>query len=350
MAENTHGGNIWKIARQKKISAEHIIDLSSNVAPWIPPEIQQVLAKTSQYVTALPEPFSTTVVRKIADQFSLDPSQILVGAGTTEIIQLLAQTFAKQSVTLLEPTYADYRHYAELYQMQIHSMSWADFSKESQPLFPYADLVFICNPNNPTGTLIHQEMLLRCLSQNPNTHFVIDESYMPFVENKNQYSLVGQKINNASVLRSFSKIFGIPGIRIGWMYSYNSQLHTTLQKFQSLWSVNTLAQQVGEIAIELKTQPIEENLTQIKNEFLQATQKISWLSPLPSETNFVLCRLKHHDAEEIQNKLLLHNILIRNCANFRGLDHQLIRVSMKSSQTMQDVIAVFNSLSINASL
>jgi threonine-phosphate decarboxylase len=200
------------------------------------------------------------------------------------------------------------------------------------------DAVFICNPNNPTGSLISPDELKSLCRSYPGTYFIIDESYLPFIPDGDAFSLRKLDAGNLMVLSSISKIFAVPGLRIGFVISH-AEIIKKFQRFLQPWSVNSLAQLAVRYLMSNKDVVdafIEKTHRHIRTErhrFLNAARDFSDIHLFPSTTNFILAQLPYDlQAEDVINKLALDKILIRNCHNFNGLSNRFIRITLKTPE------------------
>lgn len=333
---------MWDAAKHLKCHINDIIDLSSNVAtinPGIFPN-KPVLETIHQ----LPEPYSHSLCQQYRSTHCQPEDAVVAGAGTTELIDHICRHFAGQSTLIYQPTYADYEKFATIHQHRIHfiTTSWeTDFQ-----IFPDQDidfiqkhqLVFLCNPNNPTGKLIQKASIISAAQQCPNTMFVVDESYMPFTNESE--SLLKTYLHNILILRSFSKIYGIPGVRMGFMITRNHSFASQLKAGLSEWSVNTLAQEMGS---HLLTQPQTPHDTQLKQHVISQLSQIDGISLLTSDCHFFLIDTGI-PAATVKRKLQQHRILVRNCNNFRNIPDTVIRISIKTETEMSFFIHRFNQL------
>jgi threonine-phosphate decarboxylase len=169
----------------------------------------------------------------------------------------------------------------------------------------------------------------------PSVRFVVDESYLPFVEGAEEKSLAGRQIPNAVVLSSLSKVFRIPGLRIGFLVGPEPLL-APMRRFRLPWSVNSLAQAAVTFLMS-SSEEIEDFLDRtrryVRSETARLAARLSAcpdLKMVPSSTIFSLVRLPEaQTASQIASRLLDSRILIRNCANFAGLSERYIRISLK---------------------
>jgi threonine-phosphate decarboxylase len=199
-----------------------------------------------------------------------------------------------------------------------------------------ADLVFLCNPNNPTGAVVKRNAIEALCRALPGTVFVIDESYLPFAPRPDQGTLIHSDLPNVMVLNSMSKAFRIPGLRIGFVKT-SMPLMKTLAPLRLPWSVNSLAQaavawlmnhpgQVDSFLAATRT------LLDIEKAGMEARiHRQTDMRCFPSATSFILMRLPARlNAAAVWQYMAVRRILIRDCANFTGLSESFIRISLKS--------------------
>jgi len=340
-----HGGNIYEMARRRGCAPSEIIDMSSNTNPLGPPPgLVDFLKKNIDVVTDLPEVDSKEITRFFAECFALDPDRVLTGNGTTQFIYAIPRVLETKKAVVLGPTYADY---ADACRMNnVHpAMVLAEASDDFRPdinrltnKIDGKDSVFICNPNNPTGSLIPKDELERLCRSHPDTNFIVDESYLSFVNHGEKESLINTGLTNVIVLISISKIFKIPGLRIGFVIS----VAETIKKFRRCllpWSVNSLAQAAGRYLAAQRTeigsfiQRTQLFFEDQRNEFHEKFKNLPEIRLFPSTTSFMLIKLPPLlSADRVCNQLAREKILIRNCTNFSGLSDQFIRISLKSPE------------------
>jgi threonine-phosphate decarboxylase len=337
---SVHGGNIVAMARALGCEVKDLIDMSSNLTPLdMAPGLREVLTKGLEEISFLPETESETLRQIFARKFNLQEEEVLVGNGTTEFIFALPHLFAGSRAIIVNPTYSDYRvacSWAKVTAIDFMLPPEQDFHLDLDRLareFQGGELVFICNPNNPTGSLTPSGDLHEFILRHPATSFLVDESYLPFTREKSllHYDLPP----NLFVLFSSSKIYGIPGLRLGFLVARAAKLQAvTLQR--KPWGVNRMAQIAGEYLLE-HADPYVEGVRQfIERErflFVDLLQKINNIRVIPGKANFVLCYLQGEIlAAELCEKMLDKRIMIRNCASFDGLDEHYFRLSLKGRE------------------
>lgn len=309
MRQGTHGGNVFEAARHLGCSVEDIHDYSSNVSPY-----PIKLDISPDALSRLPEPHSETLAKKFAEKYGYKPENIAVTSGTTEAIDIICRLYQGRKVGIKNPTYSDYGFYAKLNNLEISE----DVGR---------GLYFICNPNNPTGEICPREHLPKFFRDNPETLFVVDESYMPFVLDEEKSTLIDEEIDNLIILRSFSKIYGLPGLRLGAVIGSADNIEA-VNSLKSPWSVNSYAQEAGLKLLNVDTKAIALRLHEKKCEFLDAVSGINWLEVQNSEVNYMLIKLNKGTSADLFNHCLEKRVLIRDCDNFKGLEGEYIRIAV----------------------
>jgi threonine-phosphate decarboxylase len=356
---NGHGGNIYDIAHRLGCAPSKIIDMSSNVNPLGPPPgLVNFLKENLNVITALPEVDSNLVVHSFAERYGVDPALVLAGNGSTQFIYSIPLALATKRALIIGPTYADYADACSMHNIRFEYF----MAQESQvfkadinlikKLAKGFDTVFICNPNNPTGTLYTADEIESLCRDLPDTYFVIDEFYLPFVSSGDHQSMIGSSLPNVIILNSMSKIFRISGLRIGLIIA-SINIIKRLTRYSLPWSVNALAQLAVHYLMEHKAEVnafIDRTRELIEREKKRFTEKLSDVAGIKlfaSTTSFMLAKLvNRHTADAICQALLDERILIRNCSNFEGLSNYFIRISLKNKETNLMLIEKLLNLSL----
>lgn len=340
-----HGGNIYELAETLGCPLSEIIDMSSNVNPFPPlPGLVNHLKDKIHTINALPEVDAKSITHSFAARYDIDADQVIAGNGTTQFIYAIPQVLSTKRALILGPTYSDYADACKLHGAQydfLLTKESAAFSPDINAVIERTegyDTVFICNPNNPTGVLINVADLHRLCRKYPEVWFVIDESYLPFVEGYHQHSMIQFDLPNVLILNSMSKIFRIPGLRIGFLIS-SFKVIEKLRFFMLPWSVNSLAQAAVDYLMRHKEQVdafIQKTVKFIeteRNKLAVTFSDAAGIKLFPSTTSFSLAKLhKNLTAEGVCAALAQERILIRNCSNFVGLSDSFIRISLKTSE------------------
>ena len=328
------------MANQLGCKVHDLIDMSSNLTPLgMVPGLREKIEKDLVEISYLPETDSETLRGIFAAKYGRSEDEVLVGNGTTEFIFALPGAFASKRAIIVNPTYSDYKLACKWAGVEAESFMLTredDFVLNLDKLssrLQGGELVFICNPNNPTGVVIPSEELYRFISEHPDTYFQVDESYLPFTREK---SLLTYELpDNLFILCSSSKIYGIPGLRLGFLVATSGNM-AQLTGQRKPWGVNRIAQIAGEYLLENSDNYVEEVIRFIeleRPEFTRRLEEIENIRIVPSQCNFILCYLDGDIlAVELREKLLQKRIMVRNCATFDGLDDHYFRMSLKSKR------------------
>ena len=329
-----HGGLF-----SKKGSISGFLDFSSNITPaGVPKQVKQSLKQQIEKIENYPDVDSSKLLSSLAKYTKLPTSRLVVGNGAVEIIYNFCSAFLSKNTPVLIPipTFGEYETAAKLNDSKVSFFKTMDLTKNLNSFLskiPKNGCIFICNPNNPTGSLIPKKNMLKIVYQakKQNCIVFVDECFIELVPQSNETIISGiKKFDNLFVLRTFTKSFGLAGIRIGYAAS-SKHVISILKKIKIPWSVNSLAEHAAITAMKNPTHLTKSNSI-IKNEYEFLKNKIAKLEGfnyICSCTNFILIKTKQ-DSTKIQKKLLQKKILIRDCKNFRGLDNHFIRIAIKS--------------------
>jgi threonine-phosphate decarboxylase len=341
-----HGGDIYAAARRLGCRPEDIVDMSSNINPLgMPPGLGAYLRDRLDAVGVLPEADGRSAAKHMAGILGVDDRRVLAGNGTTHFIYTVCPALAARKVLIVGPTYADYADACSMHGIQPQYF----LTREAKRFDVRLDLLdqavhgmdtaFICNPNNPTGRLIPRDGLMQLCRENPGTRFIIDESYLPFVPDGPSLSMCGSELENVSVLWSISKIFGLPGIRAGFLIAAEA----TVARFQRLmqpWSLNSLAQ--AAVAFlgdhrEIVAEFINRTCAFLQHERRRFGEELTGeacLDIFGSRTSYLLMALPAGwIAGDVCRAMAQKRILIRDCGNFHGLSDRFVRVALKDPRT-----------------
>lgn len=330
-----HGG---KKSFKNKYNSK-VIDFSSNINPsGIPLSVKISLQKNLKEIQNYPENLSSSFISNLSKYTKLKKSNLIAGNGAIEIIYNFCFAFLSEKTKVLIPipTFQEYETASKLYNCRTSYFKTMDLSNDVISFIskiPKNGCIFLCNPNNPTGKLLNKKNMSLILNsaKKKSCLVFVDECFIELVPDFNESVLSYVKqYNNLFVLRSLTKSFGFPGLRIGYAAA-NSQMINILQKIQIPWSVNILAQKSAQVAIKNKDH-LRKSRSIIKKELAYLITNLSKLDGIEcyaSTTNFILIKTKY-DSTRIQQKLLKQKILIRDCKNFRGLTNHFFRIAVKS--------------------
>ncbi|HIJ79195.1 MAG: aminotransferase class I/II-fold pyridoxal phosphate-dependent enzyme [Desulfobulbaceae bacterium] len=350
--QGVHGGDIISMARRLGCAVDDLIDMSSNLSPFgmLPGLREELIAKIDE-IAFLPESGSETLAAIFAAKYGLHSSQVLVGNGTTEFIYAVPQAVDCRRAVIVTPTYADYRFasaWAGLEVVDFPLRAEHDFRFDFERLaatLTGGELVFICNPNNPTSGMVPTRELYDFALARPGSTFLIDESYLPFVREE---SMAGLSLpDNIYVLNSSSKIYGIPGLRLGFLVSSAKNMRRLAER-RKPWGVNRMAQVAGEYLLgqgDDYVRKIQDFLVENRPGFVKSLAALPGVSVVPGAANFILCRLNGSvTAMQLREAMLKEKIMIRDCHNFVNLDPYYFRVSLKDSERNRRCLAVLKNV------
>lgn len=346
MKENTvatHGGNLYAASRQRGSSFHEILDFSANINPLgLSENIRQTLCDSLEDIIHYPDVQAYAVKQEISQHYQVDIERITMGNGAVELMYVLCHILQPQKVLVTAPTFSEYQAAAKASHADIEYLYLSpqeNFTINISELIQRlanVDIVFVCNPNNPTGTLltnIQLEELLRVAAQH-NTYVVVDESFIDFLPSDQPYTCRHLLANysNLVILHSLTKFYAIPGLRLGFVLS-NPELTRQLHLGKDPWNVNTLAQKAGVAALQDHIYQREGKtfLEKAKTELYEGLQSITGLHPYPPSVNFILVDIKNTGltSKELVEAMAAYHILIRDCSNYPGLSAEYIRVAVK---------------------
>ena len=344
-----HGGNIFGLAQQLGCQPEDIVDLSSNINPLgALPGLIDHLKERMDRIRVLPEVDAGSAARAIAALLGVADERVLAGGGTTQFIYTACAALEARKALIVGPTYADYADGCRVCGIEPEfflTRAERDFAVDCERLaavLPGYDTVFLCNPNNPTGHLVDHGTLLDLCIRHPRVRFVVDESYLPFVAADRSQGMANCLLDNVAVLWSVSKIFGMPGLRAGFLVA-NPPMIDRFRRLMQPWSVNGLAQEaVRFLGANRETVAafIGRTRLYLAEEMRLFRQRLpaDRLTLYPSATSYVLIGLPaDRTAPEVCRVLAEQRLLIRNCANFHGLGPSYIRIALKDAATNETV-------------
>jgi threonine-phosphate decarboxylase len=340
-----HGGEVLDAAGKSGFKREEILDFSSSVNPLGPSKKALEAAKNSfKEISAYPDSNSNELRQAIADHFNgLSKGNVVVGNGSTELMYLFADAFMKKGDTAVipAPTFGEYESAVrktgetpKFVRLDKNFNIDADvFAREMAG----AKIVFLCNPNNPTSILIPTETLTSIIEEAlaQDSLVFLDEDFLEFVENEQALSMINKikEYPNLLILRSFTKIFGLTGLRVGYGIA-SEEIINVLLCAKIPWNVNCLAQAAAVAALKDEAHlRVTRELIKKEKAFLSTElEKIKSFKVFPPDANFFFIDIRKSGltATELKNKLLRQGILIRDCTSFRGLDEYFIRVAVKT--------------------
>jgi cobyric acid synthase CobQ/L-threonine-O-3-phosphate decarboxylase len=339
-----HGGNLATLAARAGCAPEEILDFSANLNPLGPPEwLRRVISRNVERLVNYPEPQGQRLLARLAQTLELAPAQLVLGNGSTELLYAIPRAFACRRAVLPVPAYLDYERAARLAGLEVVTLPLAeaegfrlDFVRLAEVLRP-GDLLFLGRPNNPTGIGFAAVELLGLVAAHPKVLVVVDESFFEFVAPTSEL-LSREMPANLLVVRSLTKFYAIPGLRLGFAAGAPATIDR-LRRLVLLWTVNALALAVGEelLADREYGERSRAFVRERRAELAAGLAKIPGLTIYPGAANYLLVRLvlPGLTAADLAERLLTGNparpIAIRVCANYPGLDGRFFRVAVRTA-------------------
>jgi threonine-phosphate decarboxylase len=325
------------------------LDFSVSVNPLGPPEVafpaivEPTVPLERAGITRYPDPDSSALTERLAWRHGVAPAQVVVGNGANDLIYATARALRPGRAAIVEPTYTEYLRASRLAGATVEHWLPEDAHFQPAPFDPdAAEVIWLCNPNNPTGRLWPTDALRSWVESFPRVTFIVDEAFLPFLADEAEHTVVPavDSLANLVVLRSLTKVYGLPGLRLGYAVS-SPALAARLREQVVPWSVNAIAQAVGAAVLD------DETLLPRTRAWLPAALETftsqlagcsACLEPLPSRANFVLVRLKDLSSGWLTQRLLERGIAVRDASNFVGLGPQYIRVALRKPEENQRLL------------
>ncbi len=347
-----HGGEVYHLARTLGLHPRDLLDFSANINPLgFPPAIPEVIAQTLGNIVHYPDQNCLELRQELAVYHGLAPDQILVGNGSTELLYLTARALAPRRALIVAPAFSEYEQALAAARVPVDFQVTIDahnFTLTAPPDPRGADLVFLANPASPSGALLPPELLLETAARltEAGVHLLLDEAFIDFVEEASLKTRLAQ-FPHLLLLRSFTKFFGIPGMRLGYLLAAPALIRR-LAAVQEPWSVNTLAQAMGQACLKDHDFMVRSRalVSRERQYLLNGLQSLPGLAPLPGAVNYLLVKITSPEwtAATLQKALLSRKIIVRDAANFRGLDERFFRLAVRRREENQRLLQTLEQL------
>lgn len=332
------GKSIEEIAKKYGLKKNDIIKLGSNENPLGPsPKVIDAIKQNLHEIHRYPESNINDLKKAIASYSGVSENEIIVGGdGADEIIDLLGKTFIEPGDEFIVPlpSYTYYEYALKPYGAKLVPASW-DIKKNKlnvdsvlEKITNKTKLIFLCSPNNPTGGLIDKKEIKKIL-ESTSALVIVDEAYFEFAGISNVDLL--EKYPNILILRTFSKVLGLAGMRVGYGIS-NPEIISDMHKVKPIFSLTRLSY-IAALTVLKDKKYIRNSINYIikSREYLyEELSKFKEFKPLKSYANFILVDIRDSGmtSTEICEKLLKRGIIVRDCSSFRGLDEYWIRITV----------------------
>lgn len=344
-----HGGNIEEIARKYNINPSEIIDFSANINPMgISKAVKAAMISSLNKVEHYPDITYYELKKSISEFEDINAENITLGNGAAEVIFNIVRALKPQKALLPAPTFSEYEEAIlsvdgkiEYYILKEKNNFILD-EMFIEAINDDIDIVFICNPNNPTGVLSKNTFIEKVLNKaiKTNTTVVVDESFLDFVEDNEIYTCKNllKKYRNLMIVKSLTKFFAIPGIRIGYGLYANSDITEKLNKVTVPWSVNIVASDAVITGLKEKDyiKSSIENIAKEKEYLYMHLSRIEHIEVFKPSVNFIMFKLLSN--LNLREELIKQKILVRSCSNYKGLSNKFYRVAVRSRRENERLI------------
>lgn len=339
-----HGGNIRQISGKYGITPDSIKDFSANINPFGPPEwLRMTISSAVSDLVIYPDPDCSVLKDKIASHYGISVNETAVGNGSSELLYYLPKALGVRRSIIPVPCYVDYISASEASNLGVETVPILekddfepDFECIERKISAFQDerlLVIIGHPNNPTGKPVNTERLRKTAHKHPDTFFLVDEAFGDFV--RNFESLALDRPENVIVLKSMTKIYAIPGLRLGYCLAA-PEIIRSLEKIMPPWRLGAIGLAVAEAAFDDKSfiPFCIEQIEQLRTDLVSQLSVIRELKIYDSCANYILARIekKDIDAYHLAERLSESGIAIRICDNYENLDSGYFRVAVKTEK------------------
>ncbi|MBU0675158.1 MAG: cobyric acid synthase [Proteobacteria bacterium] len=347
---NGHGGNLRELAKKAGCLPEEILDFSASINPLGPPEsLRRVISRNVDRLVSYPDPASEVLTHLLSVHCGVDPQRVVVANGSTELLNALPRALESRRAVIPIPSYGDYARSCVLAGLPVIPMilkeetGFALSIPELITLCQDGDLVLLGCPNNPTGVGFPRIELVDLARSRPGIVFLIDESFADFTAD---FAYPWPDLPNLILIRSLTKFYAIPGLRLGFGVLPGS-VAEQVRRLLPLWTVNTLAQAVGETILGDHEYQARSRAFVIKERvaLIEQLAEIPDLQGFQGEANFLLVRIDRPGltAQDLADRLLHRPhgrpIAIRVCNTFVGLDDRYFRVAVRNGEENRELAA-----------
>lgn len=341
MVELIHGGDVYG-------ANADMLDFSANMNPLgLPESVQEALRASIPDWTRYPDPLCRELTGKLAAREQVPEGYIHIGSGAAELLFHLALTLAPKHALLLAPTFAEYERalktvdcsvtFCPLYEKDGFTLTDKCVGK----IDPAQDLLVLCNPNNPTGHVIDPQLMERILKKcrDYKITVLVDECFLPFLDDPDAHTLKGKLKDypNLIILRAFTKLYAMAGLRLGYILCSDEKMMERFWLYEQPWNVSLPAQVAGVAALADEAY-LEKTKAWLASErpFLASALRSLGMTVYGSQANYMF--FKCHKRQDLKERMAGQKVLIRSCANYRGLDARFYRVAVRQRAENEKLI------------
>lgn len=349
MSKVVHGGNLDELSRTYKLNKENLIDFSANINPLgVNIKVKEAIINALNEIERYPDITYYNLKLAISEFEKVNYNNLILGNGAAEVIFNLVRSIKPKKVLIPAPTFGEYEEAVlsinssiEYYYLK-EDNNWIIDEDIINHINEDIDMVFICNPNNPTGILTDKEVIINIAKKalSTNTILAIDESFLDFIRDGENYSVINllKEYNNIFIIKSMTKLFAIPGIRIGYGMCENKEIIKNMELVSVPWNINILAEKATLEAIKDK-EYINRTISYIqkeKNYLYKELNKFNDIKVFNPSVNFIMFKIINNI--NLKLELMKENIIIRSCNNYIGLDDSYYRVAVRTREENDNLI------------
>lgn len=349
MSKVVHGGNLDELSRTYKLNKENLIDFSANINPLgVNIKVKEAIINALNEIERYPDITYYNLKLAISEFEKVNYNKLILGNGAAEVIFNLVRSIKPKKVLIPAPTFGEYEEAVlsinssiEYYYLK-EDNNWIIDEDIINHINEDIDMVFICNPNNPTGILTDKEVIINIAKKalSTNTILAIDESFLDFIRDGENYSVINllKEYNNIFIIKSMTKLFAIPGIRIGYGMCENKEIIKNMELVSVPWNINILAEKATLEAIKDK-EYINRTISYIqkeKNYLYKELNKFNDIKVFNPSVNFIMFKIINNI--NLKLELMKENIIIRSCNNYIGLDDSYYRVAVRTREENDNLI------------
>lgn len=324
-----HGGDIYRNTIQ--------YDFSVNINPLgMTENCKKEAIRGIELCAHYPDVKAEKLCKAIAAKYYVDVDDIVVGNGAAELIYAFCHALKPKQARTVAPTFQEYEEAVRMsggtmiYTPLEETNDWVVDERFVESITAEDDVVFVCNPNNPTGKRIEQEVLVRLVEKckQTGTYLFIDESFLPFIRNEYEYSFLNDTCpKHVIVLRAFTKIYAMAGLRLGYMLVTDQALREQIRAQLQPWNASIPAQLAGTAALA-EDDYVYSTIDLINRERVIVAKGLSkYVQKIyDSDINFLLVKAE----KDFAARLYAEGILIRSCQAFEGLDETFFRIAIRT--------------------
>jgi threonine-phosphate decarboxylase len=342
--ECEHGGKVQEAA---SILGAQPLDFSANINPLGHPPLEELITKEMKNIAHYPDNSYRGLCRAASKFVDVGEECIVPANGSSELIRLMAEACLEEGKLALVPT-PSFGEYTNQSLLAGGAVQKAKIGEDGLPviddaLLEKADLLILCNPNNPTGRLLSADKVTdlanRC--ERAETFLLVDEAFIELSDPEESVTALAPEREYLFVMRSLTKSFGVPGLRLGFGVT-NPNLARILNLVRIPWSIGSIAAAAGEYLLGCHEHLVRSRqLIREENAYLDTALHGLGLQPLPSRVNFILVNIKPGGLESdvLAERTMREGVLVRDCQSF-GLGKSYIRVAVRSREENQRLIQV----------